>query len=91
MVASWNSNSKSDTARRPRIITLSPCSRAKLDGQPRVARDLDVRQVREHLPREVDALLEREQRRLARVRGNGHHDVVEDAGWPAGRGRCARS
>ena len=34
MFASWNSNSKSDTARRPRTTTCTPCSRAKSTVRP---------------------------------------------------------
>jgi hypothetical protein len=34
MVASWNSNSKSDTARRPRTIAFNPCFRANSTVRP---------------------------------------------------------
>ena len=70
MFASWNSNSKSDTARRPRTTTLQSVLAREVDGEPGVARDLDVRNVAQHFARELDALVEREHRRLAGVRGD---------------------
>ena len=44
MLASWNSNSKSDTARRPRTMTAHLVLARELDGEARVAEYLDVRQ-----------------------------------------------
>src|SRR6185503_2089493 len=51
----------------------------EIDRETGVTRDLDVRHVGEHRARELDTLLEREQRRLVRVGRDRDDDLVEDA------------
>ncbi len=66
-------------ARKPRMIALKPLARAKLDGESRVAGHRNLGQVAQHLFRERNALVEREQRRLLRVRGDRDDDPVEQS------------
>ena len=54
----------------------------ELDGEPGVTEHRDVLQVPQHLLRELDALGEREERRLAGVGGDADHHPVEDPGRP---------
>ena len=75
MLASWNSNSKSETARRPRTTTAPLMLAREVDGKPVVAFHRHVRQVTQHAPGEVDAGLQREHRGLVRVGGDRHHDA----------------
>ena len=82
MLASWNSNSKSDTARSPRTTTVPSCWRAKSTVRPGIALHLDVRQVGS-TARQLDALVEREHRRLVGVGGDRDDHAVEDAGGAA--------
>ncbi len=82
MFASWNSNSKSDTARSPRMITDNWCRARELHGEFRVAHHFHVGHVHQHLARQVHALLLAEQRRLAGVRGDGHHHPIEQPARP---------
>ena len=51
----------------------------EIDGEPGVARDRNLGQVAQHLFRERDTLVEREQRRLLRVRGDRDDDPVEQS------------
>ena len=78
MFASWNSNSKSDMARKPADDDAAALLPGEVDRESRVAEHRDVLEVGEHALCEVDALLEREERGLPRIRGNADHDAVED-------------
>ncbi len=56
VLASWNSNSKSETARRPRTTTDKTVLAREVHRETRIAHHLDVRQVGQHLAGEVDTL-----------------------------------
>src|SRR4026209_2336894 len=88
MSAIWNSYSKSDTARRPRISALARRPRAAkqragpppagvLDEQTVECIHLDVRVFAEHLPNDLDALLGGKQRLLFGVDQHGDDDSLE--------------
>ena len=83
MFASWNSNSKSRHGAQAAHDDRQTVLAREIDGEAGVALDLDVRNIGQHPPREPDALLEREHRRLAGVRRDGDDDAVEHAGGAA--------
>ena len=77
--AIWNSNSKSDTARRPADDDLRLAPRDVVDEQAVERVHFDVRLFLEDRPRDLDPLGHREQRRLLRVHQDRDDDPIEQA------------
>ena len=78
MPASWNSYSKSDTARRPRTTTRALCSCTNFMSSPEKPVDLDVLQSFTTSRAIVDALVEREERPLGAAVGDRDDHGVEE-------------
>ena len=79
MSAIWYSYSKSLTARRPRMSSCAPTSRAKSTSRPLKLSHLDARlAVEQRRANELDALLDGEQRLLRRVGRDGDDEPVDE-------------
>ena len=77
MLASWNSYSKSDTARRPRSSTPPPTSSTKCASRLSKPADLDVGVVGHRLARQLDPQVQRQRRALTGALGDADDEALE--------------
>ena len=85
MPAIWNSYSKSETARRPRMITLAPTDSAKCISSVSKARTsmrfgVAVFEMGDLVAHDLDPLVGREERPLAVIAGDADHQPVDELG-----------
>ena len=85
----WNSYSKSETARSPRMITVAPTSAAQWisrfsNGCTTIWTPLARAERRAFRLDHRHAILEPEQRSLVAVDGDADHQPVDEAAWRGG-------
>ncbi len=78
MSAIWNSYSKSDTSRSPRMIATAPARSAASTRRPEKGHDLDALDPPHGVAHERDALPRGEHGVLLTARSHGHDDLVEE-------------